>query len=67
MTEIETLKSDTNHFSKLLQDKHKEFSETLQDRDNYAQTVVNLRETVNTLTTDLTTTKQQLSDSQDIN
>ncbi|MFM6134231.1 MAG: hypothetical protein ACKPCP_08665, partial [Sphaerospermopsis kisseleviana] len=67
MTEIKTLKNDSNHFSKLLQVKHKELIEALTDRDNYAQTVVNLRETVNTLTTDLTTTKQQLSDSQDIN
>lgn len=67
LVEIETLKSDTNHFSKLLQAKHEELTEALTDRDNYAQSVVNLSESVNTLKDDLTTAKAKLANSQDIN
>ncbi|MFM6157290.1 MAG: hypothetical protein ACKPE3_30535, partial [Sphaerospermopsis kisseleviana] len=67
LNEIESLKADTTHFSKLLQVKHKELIEALTDRENYAQSVVDLSEIINTLKTELTTTKAQLADSQEIN
>ncbi|MBD2667386.1 hypothetical protein H6G73_23425 [Richelia sinica FACHB-800] len=65
--EIESLKSETNHFSKLLQDKHQELAEATRDRDNYAESMVNLSHDLGRLTAELKSTKQQLNDVQDVN
>ncbi|MBD2667307.1 hypothetical protein H6G73_23025 [Richelia sinica FACHB-800] len=67
LNEIESLKSETNHFSKLLQDKHQELAEVIKDRDNYAESMVNLSQDLGRLTAELKSTKEQLVFTQDIN
>ncbi|MGM3308904.1 IS1/IS1595 family N-terminal zinc-binding domain-containing protein [Anabaena sp. WFMT] len=67
LTEIETLKNDTEHFSKLLQTKHQELTQIAIDRDNLAKLNIDLVETLEQLRTELSDTKTALQDTRDIN
>jgi hypothetical protein len=67
LQEIATLQSDTNHFSRLLQDKHKELTEALESREELRDGLTKLNQITDALEAELEATKIKLNESQDIN
>jgi gas vesicle protein len=67
LNEIESLKSDTEHFAQLLTDKHNELTTVKEKCSQYENTGNLLYESLEEVKTQLSATKKQLADNQDIN
>lgn len=67
LQEIETLQNDTNHFSNLLQDKHRELVNATKERDQYLKTANLVYESLEQVKAELKASKQLLNESKSIN
>ncbi|AFZ61439.1 hypothetical protein Anacy_6170 (plasmid) [Anabaena cylindrica PCC 7122] len=67
LTEIETLKNDTEHFSKLLQTKHQELVKVTEERDKYLETGNSILFSLEDMKAELALAKEALQNTRDIN